>query len=101
LILIGGSYLVIRDALLPPAVSRPWRVELLPDYQSPLLLDLNASPVDSLELVPGIGPILAGRIDWYRRTHGPFAAVDSLRNIAGIGSQKLDRIRPYLIVRAK
>jgi competence protein ComEA len=61
-------------------------------------LDLNRVGPDDLILVPGIGPILARRIIDYRKQRGPFAQLDDLRHVSGIGGKKLDSLRPYLSV---
>ena len=99
LVLLGGSYKFIRDYYThPQAPPHVWRVEAMDDYQPTLILDINFAPVDSLELVPGIGPVLSQRIDDYRKTHGPFTAVDSLVNVPGIGPASLENIRKYFRV---
>jgi len=61
-------------------------------------LDLNLADYADLLRLSGIGPVLAGRIIDYRDRHGPFAAVDSLINVAGIGSVKLDRLRAQVCI---
>jgi competence ComEA-like helix-hairpin-helix protein len=100
--ILTGSYKFIRDFYLRPSLApRPWRVEVFPDRQTALQLDLNTAPGDSLELVPGIGPALAKRIIDYRQTHGAFTAVDSLVNINGIGPAKLRQFASYFMVRGK
>lgn len=65
-----------------------------------LAIDLNrANPAD-LEAVPGIGPVLAGRIVKYRETYGPFTNIDALIKINGIGPKNLEQMRPYLEISA-
>ena len=62
-------------------------------------LDLNAASQAELERLPGIGPSLARRIIEYRGRHGPFASVDSLGGVWGIGPRSLERLRSLLTVR--
>jgi competence protein ComEA len=45
-----------------------------------------------------VGNSLAGRIEEYRREHGPFASVNDLRQVNGIGPMILERLRPWLRV---
>jgi competence protein ComEA len=45
----------------------------------------------------GIGELLARRIEEDRKTNGPFASVDDLDRVPGIGTVTLDTIRPWLI----
>lgn len=63
-------------------------------------LDLNRATERELEALPGIGPVLAGRIVQYRRAQGAFRTVDQLRQVKGIGKKTLDRIRPLVEVAA-
>jgi competence protein ComEA len=61
-------------------------------------LDLNRATEHELEALPGIGPVLAGRIVQYRRAQGAFGTIDQLRQVKGIGKKTLDRIRPLVQV---
>jgi len=61
-----------------------------------LPIDVNrASPAD-LEALPGIGPVLAGRIAEYARER-PFSDLEELTAVRGIGPKKLGRIRPLVV----
>lgn len=98
-VLVAGSYTLISEYYLRPSEPpHTWQEEGLDRYQPSLMLDVNLSPPDSLELAPGIGPVLAARIVEYRNLHGDFAAVDSLINVRGIGPVTLDKIRRYFKV---
>jgi len=46
--------------------------------------------------LPGVGPVVAGRIVSYRQTVGPFRRVEDLQQVKGIGEKTFDRIKPYL-----
>jgi len=54
---------------------------------------LNAASLDALDDLPGIGPSLARRIVDRR----PFATVDDLLEVPGIGRATLDRLRPLVV----
>lgn len=60
-------------------------------------VDLNAAGEAELALLPGIGPSLARRIAADRVQRGPFATVDDLRRVKGIGPATLERIRPFAV----
>jgi competence ComEA-like helix-hairpin-helix protein len=60
-------------------------------------IDINSAGVAELAMLPSIGPALAERIVGYRQQHGPFATVDDLHRVSGIGPATLDRIRPMAI----
>jgi competence protein ComEA len=61
-------------------------------------VDLNTAEAPELMQLPGVGPILAQRILESRKTAGPFAGVEDLRRVRGIGPKTFERIRPYLRV---
>lgn len=56
---------------------------------SPRLIDINAADKSELRTIPGIGSVLADRIIEAR----PFASVDDLIKIKGIGPETMKRIR--------
>ena len=58
-------------------------------------IDPNHSPADSLELLPGIGPVLAARIVAFRTGHR-FDSLADLRQVAGINDKLLESLSPYL-----
>ena len=51
-------------------------------------LDLNAATAEDLAELPGIGPELAARIVAYRAEHGPFARVEDIMEVKGVGPGK-------------
>jgi len=61
-------------------------------------LDLNQATELELEALPGVGPATATAIVAYRTEHGPFAAVDDLLDVRGIGAAKLDAFRDLVRV---
>ena len=69
-----------------------------PGDQSSGLIDLNTAQSLELETLPGIGPSLANAIIAYRLDNGPFAAVDDVDNVPGIGPKTLDSIRQLVTV---
>jgi competence protein ComEA len=50
-------------------------------------LDLNAATQEQLEALPGVGPVLAGRIIAYRTEHNGFSSVDQLAEVKGLGGK--------------
>jgi competence protein ComEA len=62
------------------------------------LVNVNTATLDQLESLPGIGPALGQRILDYREQHGPFASVDDLVNVSGIGEKRLEDLRPLVTV---
>ena len=62
-------------------------------------LDPNTATNEELQTLPGIGPVLAGRIIEYRETVGKFRTIDDLLAVKGIGEKTLAKIRPYLEIK--
>ncbi len=56
-------------------------------------VDLNAADASTLQTLPGIGPVLAERIVAWREENGPFASVEELGEVSGIGPAVLDGLR--------
>ncbi|MBI4941203.1 MAG: helix-hairpin-helix domain-containing protein [Actinobacteria bacterium] len=61
-------------------------------------LDLNTATAADLDELPGVGPVLAGRIVEWRSQHQRFTRVDELAEVAGIGDKVLERLRPLVVV---
>jgi competence protein ComEA len=61
-------------------------------------VDLNTATEAELDTLPGVGPVLAGRIVQWRSTNGRFTRVDELAEVAGIGPTVLERLRPLVRV---
>lgn len=61
-------------------------------------VDLNTATLESLDGLPGIGPVLAQRILDWRTAHGRFSSVDELGEVSGIGEATLSDLRPVVTV---
>jgi competence protein ComEA len=66
--------------------------------ESPRPVDVNTADVGELESLPGVGPATAAAIVAYRDEHGPFATVDQLLEVPGIGEAKLAQLRDLVTV---
>jgi len=96
---------LIFEALESETPSVPEAAPSLPESKlqsaalptRPLRLNINTAPAESLQLLPLVGATLSRRIVEYRTQHGPFASVDQLVAVNGIGPKNLQKLRPYLI----
>jgi len=62
-------------------------------------IDINTADAATLaSAISGVGEKKAATIVEYRNTHGPFASVDDLTRIKGIGASTIDRNRDNLTV---
>ncbi|SER97485.1 competence protein ComEA [Lentzea xinjiangensis] len=59
---------------------------------TPPKLNLNSATATELDNLPGVGPVTAQRIVDHRTRKGPFASVDELREVEGIGDSKLAKL---------
>ena len=65
---------------------------------TPLLVDLNRATAAELDQLPGVGPSTARAIVDHRTRNGPFASVDDLLAVRGIGPAKLAELKPFVRV---
>ena len=61
-------------------------------------LNINKATAAEIELLPGIGPALAGRILAHRAAKGPFRSIMELDDVDGIGPKILERLAPLVSV---
>jgi competence protein ComEA len=59
---------------------------------------INDATAEELEALPGVGPVLAGRIAAFRDEFGPFLVVEDLLDVSGIGEGILARLRDSVVV---
>ncbi len=62
-------------------------------------IDLNSADAALLDTLPGVGPSTAAKIVADREANGPFASVEDLGRVAGIGPKKLDALKDLVCVR--
>ncbi len=62
------------------------------------LINVNTATATELEELPGVGEVIAQAIVDYRTENGPFASVDQLLDVSGIGDATLEDIRDMVTV---
>jgi competence protein ComEA len=82
----GASPLVIIEA---PAAAEPPAAELI---------NINIASQSELDTLPGIGPTTARKIIEYRDANGPFAAIEDIIKVSGIGQVTFERIKDLITV---
>ena len=61
-------------------------------------VNINTATAEQLQLIPGIGPVLAQKIVDHREENGPFQDVSELTNVDGIGPKTLQNIFKFITV---
>jgi competence protein ComEA len=75
------------------------RASQVPASASPAgLINLNTADATALQQLSGVGEVTARAIVEDREANGPFASVDDLMRVSGIGEKKLARIREQVCV---
>jgi competence ComEA-like helix-hairpin-helix protein len=59
-------------------------------------IDINGAEADDLLAIPGIGPARARSIVQFRERRGGFKSLEDITHVKGIGSKRLEKIKPYI-----
>jgi competence protein ComEA len=62
-------------------------------------VDINHADAATLETLPGIGPATAQKIIDEREANGPYASVEDLMRVAGIGEKRVAALADLVVVR--
>jgi competence protein ComEA len=61
------------------------------------VVNVNTASSEQLQMLPRVGPALAGRIIEFREANGPFRAVDEILAVKGIGESSFEKLEPYIV----
>lgn len=93
----GDRVAVPREGeTVPPTDAPAGDGPVDPHPEAPI--DINAASAEDLLALPGVGPATAAAIVEHRRVNGPFATVDDLDDVRGIGPATLEQLRPLVTV---
>lgn len=95
-VLVDGEQVVVGGAAVAGAAVVAGAT--LDGTAAPVPVDLNLATEPVLDGLPGVGPVLAGRIVAWRVANGPFRSVDELGEVSGIGDAILAQLRPLVHV---
>lgn len=56
-------------------------------------ININRASIGEFDSLPGIGPVIAARIVAYRKSSGPFSAIEDLLKVSGIGPSKFAQFK--------
>lgn len=81
------------DQISVPGPANPGQP---PSATSDGLIDINSADATELQRLPGVGPVLAGRIVAHRDSIGRFESVEDLLDVPGIGETRLGSMRDLI-----
>lgn len=64
----------------------------------PVRININTATVSELDLLPGVGEVIAERIVSFRKENGPFRSVDDLIHVEGVSDRTIDGFRDQVTV---
>ena len=88
----GGVETQMAAATGEPEIQKSEKDQAL--VEIPFKINLNTATLADLEILPGLGPTRAAAIVENR----PFASVEDVLKVRGIGEATLNKIRPYVVV---
>lgn len=62
------------------------------------LVNINTATQTDLEMLPGIGPATAANIIAHREANGPFATIEAIMDVPGIGEGKFEAMKDLITV---
>jgi len=93
LVLGGGSFFIQNSNLQMNANAANMRKVFAQE-----LININTATLEELDTLPGIGPVKAQAIIDYRDANGPFAIIEDIMNVSGIGQATFDNIKDFITV---
>lgn len=99
--LSDGDRIVIppfRELAQPGGSPAAQSAEIQPALGGTNRIDINTALAEELDTLPGIGPVLAGRIIEDRAARGPYATVSDLARVSGISAEMVEAISPLVTV---
>ncbi len=97
-----GEQIIIASKLPTPLPASPADLENPETHETPaaadLPLNINTATLEQLDMLPGIGPEKARRIIDYRETYGPFATVEAIQKVSGIGPATFEKIKALITI---
>ena len=63
------------------------------------IVDLNSASSCELQMLPGVGTVIAERIVAYRNENGPFSSVEDIMQVSGIGAETFSGFADFVTVR--
>lgn len=96
--LLASAFIAVNAAPVTPVVLAPTATQMAPAAHAPRININDADAATLQRELSGVGETKAKAIVAYRESSGPFASVDELLEVKGIGKAILDANREMLQV---
>lgn len=92
-IVVDGEQIVVGA---PPPVLSSSKGSVKHGKSTTTIVNINTATAAQLEVLAGVGPVMAAKIIAYRTAHGKFTAVDGLAKVPGFGRAKFELVKSQL-----
>ncbi|MFC0469986.1 S-layer homology domain-containing protein [Halalkalibacter kiskunsagensis] len=93
-----GHQSIIPPVEPAPDPTEPEQVEPAPDQGPGYPVNINTADKETLQLITGVGPVIADRIIDYRNSNGSFTSIEQLKSIQGIGDVTFENMRQEITI---
>jgi competence protein ComEA len=89
---------LVDDASQP--VQQPATPPVISSAPQPAgtMVNINTADANELDTLPGVGPATAKNIVDYRQANGPFARIEQIMDVSGIGPAKFEQMKEMITV---
>ena len=88
----------VQPAAVPAPVLQP--VATASPAKAESKIDINRASADELQVLPGVGRVLAQRMVEWRKAHGRYRTIEDLQGVKGIGKKRMEQLRTLVTVKA-
>jgi competence protein ComEA len=95
-VLFDGEQIVVGAPPVPVKSSQGRGSTSKIGKSSTAVVNINTASAAQLQVLAGVGPVMAGKIVAYRSAHGRFSAIDEIAKVPGFGRAKFAIIKSQL-----
>ncbi len=89
---------LVLDVIIAPSAEENGQLDTAVGASSGGLVNINTATIEMLDTLPGIGPSTAQNIVDHRDSNGPFATIESIMDVSGIGEAKFATIQTLITI---
>jgi competence protein ComEA len=95
-VLFDGEQIVVGAPPVPVKSSQGRGSTSKIGKSTTAVVNINTASAAQLQVLAGVGPVMAGKIVAYRSAHGRFSAIDEIAKVPGFGRAKFAIIKSQL-----